>query len=146
MIYTELTVKAMKTAYNAHMGQTDKCGVPYIFHPYHLAEQMMTEYETCAALLHDVLEDTDITADQLYALFPEEIVNAVVLLTHDKNTEYYDYIRAIKKDPIARAVKLADLEHNSDPDRSALIAEESSKHRERLEKYAIAKHILMEEK
>ena len=65
MIYTELTIKAMKTAYNAHMGQTDISGVPYIFHPYHLAEQMNTEETVCAALLHDVAEDTDITLEQL---------------------------------------------------------------------------------
>ena len=61
MIYTELTVKAMKLAYAAHQGQTDKCGVPYVFHPLHLAEQMNDEYSVCAALLHDTVEDTDIT-------------------------------------------------------------------------------------
>ena len=58
MIYTELTCKAMKLAYNAHHGQTDYNGIPYIFHPIHLAEQMDDEFSCCVALLHDVVEDT----------------------------------------------------------------------------------------
>ena len=53
MIYTHLTNEAMKLAYKAHHGQVDKGGIPYIFHPYHLAEQMPDEYTTCVALLHD---------------------------------------------------------------------------------------------
>ena len=61
MIYTPLTNKALRLAYTAHHGQVDKSGVPYIFHPYHLAEQMTDEITTCVALLHDVVEDTDIT-------------------------------------------------------------------------------------
>ena len=65
MIYTPLTNKAMKLAYRAHHGQTDKCGQPYIFHPYHLAEQMKEEVTVCAALLHDVVEDTPVTIEQL---------------------------------------------------------------------------------
>ena len=58
MIYTALTNKALRLAYAAHHGQTDKCGQPYIFHPYHLAEQMPDEISACVALLHDVVEDT----------------------------------------------------------------------------------------
>ena len=65
MIYTPLTMKAMKIAYDAHHGQVDKSGVPYIFHPCHLAEQMTDEVSTCVALLHDVAEDTDVTLEQL---------------------------------------------------------------------------------
>ena len=65
MIYTPLTVKAMNIAYQAHHGQNDKCGCPYVFHPFHLAEQMQDEYTTCAALLHDVVEDTEMTIEQL---------------------------------------------------------------------------------
>ena len=61
MIYTDNTRKAMKIAYNAHNGQVDKSGVPYIFHPIHLAEQMNTEEECIVALIHDVVEDTDMT-------------------------------------------------------------------------------------
>ena len=61
MIYTALTKKAMKVAYEAHHGQTDRSGTPYIFHPFHVAEQMDDELSVCTALLHDVIEDTEIT-------------------------------------------------------------------------------------
>ena len=114
MIYTHLTKLAMTIAYQAHHGQTDHGGMPYIFHPYHLAEQMCDEYTTCAALLHDVVEDTDMTIEELAKVFPKEIIDAVALLTHDDDTEYFDYVTAIKANPIARAVKQADLIHNSD--------------------------------
>lgn len=117
MIYTALTVKAMKLAYDAHHGQVDVNGVPYIFHPYHLAEQMSDEYSTCVALLHDVVEDTAVTIEELEKEFPREVTEAVRLMTHDDNTDYFDYVRAVKKNPIAKAVKLADLAHNSDHSR-----------------------------
>ena len=73
MIYTDLTNKALKIAYAAHDGQTDKAGMPYIFHPYHLAEQMDDEISVCVALLHDVAEDTDVTLDALAEIFPQEV-------------------------------------------------------------------------
>lgn len=117
MIYTHLTNEAMKIAYRAHHGQVDRGGIPYIFHPYHLAEQMTDEYTTCVALLHDVVEDTHITLEALAEVFPKEVIDAVALLTHKDGVDYYDYVAAIKKDPIARAVKLADLSHNSDQSR-----------------------------
>ena len=145
MIYTELTVKAMKLAYAAHQGQTDKCGVPYVFHPFHLAEQMNDEYSVCAALLHDTVEDTDITLEQLAEDFPAPVVEAVRLLTHDDDADYFEYVRAIKQNSLARAVKLADLEHNSDPSRSALTGEPHEKTAARLEIYAQAKKILLDE-
>lgn len=118
MIYTPLTEAAMKMAYRGHHGQTDKSGIPYIFHPIHLAEQMTDETTTCVALLHDILEDTMYKKDDLAEKFPTEVVEAVILLTHGKE-DYYDYIRAIKKNPIAKAVKMADLEHNLDESRNA---------------------------
>ena len=65
MIYTKLTVKAMQIAYKAHHGQYDVNGVPYIFHPYHIAEQMTDEITVCTALLHDVVEDTDMTFEEV---------------------------------------------------------------------------------
>ena len=114
MIYTELTRKAMVIAYNAHHGQVDHSGVPYIFHPLHLAEEMTDEYTTCAALLHDVVEDTSVTLEELAEVFPREVMDAVVLLTHEKGAPYFDYVRRIRDNPIARAVKLADLRHNTD--------------------------------
>ena len=117
MIYTELTNKAMKLAYKAHHEQVDYNGVPYIFHPIHLAEQMADEYTCCVALLHDVVEDTDVTLDELYNEFPTEVVDAIRLMTHDDDTDYFDYVRAIKTNQIAKTVKLADLAHNSDQSR-----------------------------
>lgn len=115
MIYTDLTKKAMKLAYHAHDGQEDKNGIPYIFHPIHLAEQMTDEETTVCALLHDVIEDTSITLDYLREQgFPASVIEALSLLTHDKSVPYMDYVRAIKKNKIAAAVKAADLRHNID--------------------------------
>lgn len=112
MIYTELTNKAMKLACEAHKGQSDRGGIPYIFHPYHLAEQMDNETRVCIALLHDVVEDTDITIEQLRAEFPPEVTDALELLTHDENVDYYDYVKGICDNYDASMVKLADLIHN----------------------------------
>lgn len=117
MIYTELTNKAMKLAYDAHHGQLDVNGVPYIFHPFHVAEQMPDEITTCTALLHDVVEDTDVTLEDLEGEFPPEVIDALRLLTHDDATDYFDYVRAICTNPVARTVKLADLDHNQDESR-----------------------------
>ena len=140
MIYTELTIKAMNLAYSAHHGQFDKGGVPYIFHPIHLAEQMDDEVSTCVALLHDIVEDTAVTLEQLAREFPREIVEAVDLLTHRDGVEYFDYVRAIKQNPVAVKVKLADLAHNGDPKR---ICNQGNAEKRR-EKYAKAKKILTE--
>ncbi len=144
MLYTELTTKAMKLAYKAHHGQFDRGGVPYVFHPFHLAEQMDTEAEICVALLHDVVEDTDYTIEQIRAEgFPEEVCNSVRLLTHDDDTEYMDYVKKLKQDKLARKVKLADLEHNSDASRAT--GEDPAVLAGRMEKYRKAKEILMDE-
>ena len=75
MIYTDLTINAMRLAYSAHNGQLDKAGLPYIFHPYHLAEQMTDEVSTCVALLHDVVEDTNVSLEDLKKEFPTEVVD-----------------------------------------------------------------------
>ena len=113
MIYTPMTNEAMRLAYRAHHGQLDYNGIPYILHPVHLAEQMDDEISCCVALLHDVVEDTDTTLDELKSIFPPEVTNAVALLTHNDG----DYVRKIKENPIAKKVKLADLAHNSDQSR-----------------------------
>lgn len=140
MIYTDLIKRAMQIAYRAHHDQTDKSGVPYIFHPIHLAEQMHTEAETITAILHDVVEDTDITLSDLAREgFPEEVINALRLLTHNDAIPYLDYVREIKNNPIARNVKLADLKHNSDIGRLGIIDEKA---KARLEKYKQAIAIL----
>ena len=144
MIYTALTNKAMRIAYAAHEGQVDQSGQPYIFHPFHVAEQMNDEASVCAALLHDVVEDTPVTLAQLETEFPKEVTEAVRLLTHEKGVSYRDYIRAIRKNPIAKAVKLADLAHNSDESRYAgcpAVSQERLAYRRR--KYAEAKAILL---
>ena len=138
MIYTELTIKAMNLAYHAHHGQFDKGGVPYIFHPIHLAESMDDEISTCVALLHDTVEDTAVTLEDLSREFPAEVVNAVRLLTHGEDVDYFDYVRAIRQNPIAVKVKLADLRHNGDPKR---ICNQGNQERRRA-KYAAARAIL----
>lgn len=119
MIYTPLTNRAMRIAYDAHAGQVDKCGAPYVFHPYHLAEQMDDEATTCVALLHDVVEDTDVTLEDLAREFPAEVIDALRLLKHKPDVPYLDYVRALASNPVARAVKLADLRHNLDETRYA---------------------------
>lgn len=144
MIYTELTNKAMKIAYAAHHGQVDYNGIPYIFHPIHLAERMDDEISCCAALLHDVVEDTHVTMEDLEKEFPAEIIEVVRLLTHDESVDYFDYVRAIKSNPIAVKVKLSDLAHNSNQTRC--IGSGLTEERLRLwqQKYQKAKDILME--
>lgn len=115
MIYTELTKKAMKLCFEAHKEQVDKSGIPYVFHPFHLAEQMEDELSTVAALLHDVVEDTEYGLDDLREMgYPEQVLEALALLTHDDSVPYMEYVAKAKENPIAKAVKLADLRHNSD--------------------------------
>ena len=144
MIYTPLTMKAMGIAYAAHHGQVDKSGVPYIFHPMHLAEQMEDEVSCCAALLHDTVEDTDLTFADLEKEFPSEVMDALKLLTHPKEVPYFDYVRAIRGNAVAVKVKLADIAHNSDQSRltdSDMPEEIRAYFRD---KYAKAKAILLE--
>lgn len=146
MIYTPLTIKALKLSYQAHEGQFDKAGIPYIYHPYHLAEQMDSEYTVCAALLHDTVEDTFVTLKELSGLFPPEVVHSVELLTHEDHVPYIEYIRRIKPDPIARAVKIADLRHNSDLSRFAGAKNvNENKLRQLREKYEKALELLLAE-
>lgn len=115
MLYTPMTKKALKYCFEAHAGQFDKSGIPYVNHPLHLAEQMATEDETVVALLHDVMEDCGKTPDDLRALgISERAIEALMLLTHKQGAPYLDYVRAIKGNPLAVKVKLADLQHNSD--------------------------------
>ena len=115
MIYTENTKKALKLCFAAHKEQKDKSGLPYVFHPFHLAEQMEDEESTVVALLHDVAEDTDYTLEDIAAMgFSRNVMEALALLTHDEAVPYMEYVKAIRKNPVARKVKLADLRHNSD--------------------------------
>lgn len=134
MVNTKLTRKAMKIAYNAHLNQVDKSGVPYIYHPIHLAEQMDTEIECIVALLHDVVEDTDITFEQLEKEFPREVIEVLKLLTHDKNIDYMEYVKNLKVNPIAKKVKIADIKHNSDETRLEKITEKDVARRDKYKK------------
>lgn len=114
-IYTPLTKKALKISFEAHKDAVDKGGLPYVYHPFYLATRMDDEYSTIVALLHDVVEDTPITFETLSEQFPRECIDALKLLTHNKEEfpNYLDYVRNIKSNPIARKVKLEDLKHNS---------------------------------
>lgn len=134
MIYTTKTKKAMNIAFNAHLGQLDKSGVPYVFHPIHLAEQMDTEDECIVALLHDTVEDTDVTIEDLAKFFSPTVIEALKLLTHDKSVEYMDYIANLKPNPIARKVKLADLRHNSDETRLDKLTEKDIKRNQKYQR------------
>lgn len=140
MIYTELTKKALRICFDAHKDQTDKDGTPYVFHPFHLAEQMNTEEEVCTALLHDVLEDTDATiADLRAAGMSDTVLEALLLLTRKKTVPYLEYIETLKKNPLAAAVKRADLLHNADLSRIAYVTDED---RKRIAKYRSALAVL----
>ncbi len=142
MIYTKMTRLAAETAYRAHKDQTDKAGFPYILHPVHVAEQMKTEETTIASLLHDVIEDSYYTAEDISAMgFSDDIIDALKLLTHDKNTDYFEYVLKIKDNPIARSVKLEDLKHNSDLSRLEKVTEKDIL---RAEKYKKAIRMLSE--
>lgn len=132
MIYTENTKKAMNICLDAHKDQVDKSGFPYVFHPFHLAEQMETEETVIVALLHDVVEDSDYTLQDLENEgFSKAVIDAVALLTHDPDVKYETYVAAIKQNPIAKAVKLADLRHNSDIHRLNVVTEATLKRRKK---------------
>lgn len=142
MIYTDMTKKALKLCFEAHKEQVDKSGLPYVFHPFHLAEQMESEETTVVALLHDVVEDTNYTIEDLTAMgFDKAVTDAIALMTHAGGVDYMDYVRAIKGNPIAKAVKLADLTHNSDLSRLDIIDEKAL---QRVKKYKEAIKILSE--
>ena len=116
----DLIRKALNIAIKAHEGVVDKGGVPYIFHPVTVALKCKTDDEKIVALLHDVVEDTSMTFDDLRNEgFPEYIIEALDAITRRKPQEQigaarWDYIKRCKANPIARVVKILDLEHNSD--------------------------------
>ena len=118
MIYTEQTKKALKLCFEAHKDQLDKSGMPYVFHPFHLAEQMTDEDTTVVALLHDVMEDTPYTLEDLKEMgFSPQVLEALCFMTHEAGVPYLEYVARIRENPIAKTVKLADIEHNSDSTR-----------------------------
>lgn len=142
MIYTPKTKQALKLCFEAHKNQVDKSGMPYVFHPFHVAEQMTDETSTVVALLHDVVEDTLYTIDDIAAMgFGDEVTDALALLTHDEAVPYLEYVAALRSNPVSRAVKCADLMHNSDESRLDKI---TPKDWARLQKYRAALAVLDE--
>ena len=140
MMYTPMTKIALKLCFEAHKDQIDKSGMPYVFHPFHLAEQMADENTTIVALLHDVIEDTEYTLDDLRKFgFAEDVLSAISLMTHADDVTYMEYVAKIKTNPIAKAVKLADLKHNSDLSRLDRITQTDE---ERAKKYKQAIELL----
>ena len=141
MIYTEITKIALRICFDAHKEQVDKSGMPYVFHPFHLAEQMTSEGATVCALLHDVMEDTPTTREDLeMAGIPKEYTDVLMLLCHDESIPYMDYVRNLAQNKIAREVKIADLRHNSDLTRLRVVDERALA---RVEKYKTALKYLM---
>ncbi|WP_029904381.1 GTP pyrophosphokinase [Prevotella sp. 10(H)] len=128
-----ISEKAIRIAIDAHSGQTDKSGNPYIFHPFRVMDNVNTIEEKIVAALHDVIEDTHVTADDLRnGGIPEYLVKEIEVLTHAPDMEYSCYIELIAGHRIASAVKLADLRDNMDITR---LKEITDKDIERLRKY-----------
>lgn len=137
-----LLEKALVIATKAHEGQTDKSGVPYILHPIRVSNRCRTDEERIVAILHDTIEDTDVTPDYLLSEgFPKSIVEAVLSVTRNENESYDDFILRSKLNPIGRQVKIHDLEDNMDITRLHSLSE---KDLERLNKYLKAYRILIE--
>ena len=135
--------QALAIAKDAHKGQVDKAGVNYIQHPLFVASLVEGELAKTVALLHDVVEDSDWTLEDLHKEgLPEEVVQAVGILTKKRNENYEEYILRVKQNPLARQVKLADLKHNSDLSRLANVTDRD---RKRVEKYQKAILFLSEE-
>ncbi len=124
--------KALEVATKAHFGQKDKAGKDYILHPIMVASFMESDSEKAVAYLHDVVEDTNVTLDDLRNIFTDEVVNAVEAITKRKNEPYDDYLKRVSSNKIARKVKVSDLLHNSDLTRLQTITEKDIK---RVNKY-----------
>ena len=125
--------RAIEIAAKAHAGQVDKAGQPYVLHPLRMMLAVTTPEARLAAVLHDVVEDTAVTLDELRAEgFPASVLEAVEALTKREGEDYEAFIRRVAPNPIAREVKLADLRDNSDLSR---IAEPTERDRERIRKY-----------
>lgn len=144
MIYTKQTIKAIKLMFEKHKDQVDKGGVPYVFHPWHVAEAMTDEKRTTVALLHDIIEDTDMTIEDLSKLdFDKEVLSALIVLTHNKSEDYFEYIKRVSNNSIATDVKIADLYHNLDQSRLERV---DDKYLKKSQKYRDSLKFLLEVK
>ena len=118
----KLIEKSLSIALRAYAGKTDKAGHEYILHPLRIMAKMKSDEEMSVALLHDVIEDSDITAEQLLAEgIPTEVVDAVVCLTKNEGEDYQDFVARTKKNTLAKKVKTADIEDNIDVLRLAFL-------------------------
>lgn len=130
---TQTLERAIAIAATAHAGQVDKGGAPYILHPLKVMLRMSTLEERIVAVLHDVVEDCDISLEDLRQEgFSEVVLTAIESLTKVPGESYEDFVERAAQNPIGRVVKLADLEENSDLSR---IASPSWEDLERIEKY-----------
>lgn len=126
---------AYRLASKAHKGQKDKGGEDYFKHPLTVSNKLSGDKEKVVALLHDVVEDTNVTVNDLKeAGFSDEVVSAVSTITKKAGEDYEKYLNRVKQNPIALRVKIADMEHNSDISR---IPNPTEKDLKRLEKYKI---------
>ena len=142
--YNEQFQIALELAVEKHKNQTDKAGNPYILHPLHVRENVNRKEGKIVAILHDIIEDTDITENYLLKIgLSKRIVDAVVALTRSEDMDYQEYIKNLSSNPLAKEVKLADLEHNMDLKRLPTLEE---KDLERNRKYQIAYHYLINNK
>lgn len=140
MIYTENTKKAINLMYKYHDGQLDKSGLPYIFHPFSVAYDFEEEDLCIVALLHDIVEDTSCTFEELENMFSKDVVDAIRLMTHSDEDDYFLYIERLSDNRLASLVKISDLKHNSDESRLNNITQRDIK---RNEKYKKALEILL---
>ena len=139
----KLIERSLHIALRAYAGKTDKAGHEYILHPLRVMAKMKTDLEMSAALLHDVIEDSEITAEQLLAEgIPAEVVEAVQCLSRNANEEYLDFVARAKKNKIAGKVKIADIEDNIDVLRLSALDE---KDLARIKKYHSAWRLLQGE-
>jgi hypothetical protein len=138
--------KALQIAAKAHEGQKDKSGEPYILHPLRAMMSVDGEEARIVALLHDVIEDTSVTADDLRREgFGEKVVAAVLCVTHRKDEPYADYVVRCKGDEVGRRVKLADLQDNSRLDRVLLRPQRFDTDAARLRRYVLSYKFLTDQ-
>lgn len=134
--------KAIEIAARAHAGQVDKAGQPYILHPLRVMLAVRTPYERMAAILHDVVEDTTVTFEDLIAEgFPHQVMDAIRALTKSKGESRLAAAMRAAENVIARNVKLADVSDNMDLDR---ISTPTEKDFARLKEYEQVKKLLLE--
>ena len=127
--------KAYEIAKKAHLGQVDKAGEAYIKHPEKVASFVKTDEEKAVAYLHDVIEDTELTLEDFCEYgFSKEVIEAVDIITKKKGEDYQSYLNSVKKNKLARAVKLADLRHNSDLTRLTKVTEKDIERKEKYQK------------